>query len=287
MRSDADPRERFAELARRPDAEIGLAEGALWIAAESYPGLEVDAYAAKLDALAQSLRGEVENAPTPAAQVQRLVHALFRDGGFSGNRAYYYDPRNSYLNEVIDRRTGIPITMAIVYMEVGRRIGLPLEGVSFPGHFLVRVPMRRGMLVLDAFEGGLPQSEDELRERLKRVVPRGTTGRVPPEELPLDQFLEPATNRQILGRLLRNLKGIFREKDDPARLLEVLNRMLLVAPDAHAELRDRGLVYQRLECWRPALQDLRDYTEREPEAPDADEIRARVIELSRLCAKLN
>jgi regulator of sirC expression with transglutaminase-like and TPR domain len=274
-------------MMRREDGRIDLARSCLLVAQDAYPALDVDHYMAEIERMAARLRARTPNATAAEEKVIALNQFLFEDLGYSGNAADYYDPRNSYLNEVIDRRTGIPITMAIVYMEVGRRIGLPLEGVSFPGHFLVRVPMRRGMLVLDAFEGGLPQSEDELRERLKRVVPRGTTGRVPPEELPLDQFLEPATNRQILGRLLRNLKGIFREKDDPARLLEVLNRMLLVAPDAHAELRDRGLVYQRLECWRPALQDLRDYTEREPEAPDADEIRARVIELSRLCAKLN
>jgi regulator of sirC expression with transglutaminase-like and TPR domain len=126
-----------------------------------------------------------------------------------------------------------------------------------------------------------------LRERLKRVVPRGATGGVSTDELPLDHFLEPATNRQILGRLLRNLKAIYRNKDEPARLLEVLDRLLLVAPDAHAELRDRGLVYYRLECWRPALQDIRDYVEREPDAADALEMRAKIVELTKLCAKLN
>lgn len=277
----------FEDMMRREDGKIDLARACLLVAQDAYPALDVDHYMAEIERMAAKLRARMTTATAAEEKVIALNHFLFEDLGYSGNANDYYDPRNSYLNEVIDRRTGIPITMAIVYMEVGRRVGLPLEGVSFPGHFLVRVPMRRGMLVLDAFEGGLPQSEDELRERLKRVVPRGATGSVPPEDLPLDQFLEPATNRQILGRLLRNLKGIFREKDQPDRLLEVLNRMLLVAPDAHAELRDRGLVYQRLECWRPALQDLRDYTERDPEASDADEIRARVIELSRLCARLN
>lgn len=277
----------FEDMMRREDGKIDLARACLLVAQDAYPALDVDHYMAEIERMAAKLRARMTTATAAEEKVIALNHFLFEDLGYSGNANDYYDPRNSYLNEVIDRRTGIPITMAIVYMEVGRRVGLPLEAVSFPGHFLVRVPMRRGMLVLDAFEGGLPQSEDELRERLKRVVPRGATGSVPPEDLPLDQFLEPATNRQILGRLLRNLKGIFREKDQPDRLLEVLNRMLLVAPDAHAELRDRGLVYQRLECWRPALQDLRDYTERDPEASDADEIRARVIELSRLCARLN
>jgi regulator of sirC expression with transglutaminase-like and TPR domain len=188
---------------------------------------------------------------------------------------------------VIERKTGIPITMSILYMELGRRIGLPLEGVSFPGHVLVRLKLRGGMLVLDPFSGGAPQSEEELRSRVKRVIPDGVADDLPAAELPLDQFLEPASNRQILSRVLRNLKGIYRESDKPERMLDVLNRMLLVTPDASAELRDRGLVYQRLECYRAALKDLTDYAEREPDAPDLDEVRGKLLELSALCARLN
>jgi regulator of sirC expression with transglutaminase-like and TPR domain len=188
---------------------------------------------------------------------------------------------------VLDRRTGIPLTLSVLYLEVGRRIGLALEGVSFPGHFLVRLPLRGSMLVLDPFSGGEPQSEADLRARLRRVIPEGAAGPVPVEELPLDQFLEPAGKRQILARLLRNLKGIYREADKPERLLAVLNRMLVVAPEAHGDLRERGVVYQRLECYRAALKDLSDYAEREPDAPDIDEVRARLVELGALCARLN
>ena len=143
------------------------------------------------------------------------------------------------------------------------------------------------MLVLDPFTGGEPQSEDELRERLQRVIPRGATGDVPVSELPLDQFLEPATKRQILSRLLRNLKGIYREKDKPERMLDVLNRMLALSPNSSTELRERGFIYQRLECWRYALKDLSDYLEREPDAPDLDEVRASLMDLNARCARLN
>ncbi len=216
-----------------------------------------------------------------------LNQFLFGDLGYWGNTENYYDPRNSYLNDVIDRKTGIPLTLSILYMEVGRRIGLPLQGVSFPGHFLVRLRLRGGMLVLDPFSGGAPQSESDLRQRLQRVIPEGVADSVPVAELPLDQFLEPASNRQILARMLRNLKGIYREADKPERMLDVLNRMLVVSPDAHAELRDRGIVYQRLECYRAALKDLTDYAEREPDAPDQDDVRVRLMELSALCARLN
>ena len=279
--------ERFAEMLSREDGKIELASACLQIAEDAYPGLDVDGYVGEIERFAKRLRARL--APDAAAEdrVIALNEFLFDDLGFGGNVDDYYDPRNSYLNEVLDRRTGIPITLAVLYMEIGRRIGLPFEGVSFPGHFLVRLPLRGGTLVLDPFSGGVPQSESELRERLKRVIPRDAAGGVPVAELPLDQFLEPASNRQILARVLRNLKGVYREKDHPERLLEVLNRMVIVAPESAAELRDRGLVYQRLECWRPALKDLTDYLEREPDAADLDEVRAKMVELSLRCARLN
>jgi len=279
--------DRFAEMLSREDGRIELASACLQIAEDAYPGLDVDGYVGEIERFAKRLRARL--APDAAAEdrVIALNEFLFDDLGFSGNIDNYYDPRNSYLNEVLDRRIGIPITLSVLYMEIGRRIGLPFEGVSFPGHFLVRLPLRGGTLVLDPFSGGVPQSEDELRERLKRVIPRDAAGGVPVAELPLDQFLEPASNRQILARVLRNLKGVYREKDDPERLLEVLNRMIIVAPDSAAELRDRGLVYQRLECWRPALKDLADYLDREPDAADSEEVRAKMVELSMRCARLN
>ena len=279
--------EAFESVINKEDARIDLARACLMIAQDAYPGLEVERYLGEIERMAIRLRGRLPAAGGPEERVATLNQFLFDDLGFWGNTEEYYDPRNSYLNEVINRKTGIPITLAILYMEVGRRVGLPLEGVSFPGHFLVRLRLRGGMLVLDPFTGGAAQSEAELRERLQRVIPEGVADNLPVAELPLDQFLEPASNRQILARVLRNLKGIYREADKPERMLDVLNRMLLVAPDASVELRDRGLVYQRLECWRPALKDLTDYAEREPEAPDLDDVRVKLMELSALCARLN
>jgi regulator of sirC expression with transglutaminase-like and TPR domain len=279
--------EPFSELLGREDDKIELARACLQIAEDAYPGLDVEGYVGEIVRFAKRLRARIPLDAGAEDRVIALNEFLFADLGFSGNADNYYDPRNSYLNEVIDRRKGIPITLAVLYIEIGRRIELPLEGVSFPGHFLVRLPMRGGTLVLDPFSGGAPQSSDELRERLKRVIPRVAGEGVPIAELPLDPFLEPASNRQILARLLRNLKGVYREKDKPERLLEVLNRMVIVAPDAAGERRDRGYVYHRLECWRPALQDLADYLERAPDAADQDEVRARVVELSQRCARLN
>jgi regulator of sirC expression with transglutaminase-like and TPR domain len=277
----------FAELVGREDAKIDLAQACLMIAQDAYPDLVVEHYLGEVERMAARLRARLPRNPGAEERLEALNEYLFADLGYRGNTDEYYDPRNSYLNEVMDRRIGIPITLAVLYMALGRRIGLPLEGVSFPGHFLVRLRLRAGVLVLDPFADGAAQSEADLRERLARVIPPGAAGGVPVAELPLDQFLEAASHRQILARVLRNLKGIYRESDKPHQLLQVLNRMIVVAPDASAELRDRGLVYQRLECHRAALQDLSAYLEREPDAPDLDEVRGRLVDLAALCARLN
>ncbi len=284
--------DRFGELLADEKDRYSLAEACLLIAQDAYPGLDVPKYLGEIERMAARLRGRLPPGADAEEKVIALNQFLFDDLGFSGNVDDYYDPRNSYLHEVIERRRGIPISLSILYMEIGRKIGLPLEGVSFPGHFLVRLALRGNTLILDPFSGGEPLSEHDLRKLLRRVIAGSgraglrSAGDVA-SELPLDQFLEPAGHRQVLARMLRNLKNIYREKDQPQRLLEVINRMLVVTPEAYVELRDRGLVYQKLEAFRAALKDLNDYLEREPEALDADEIRARVVELTLLCARLN
>lgn len=284
--------DRFAALMARPQDDYSLAEACLLLAGDAYPGLDVDHYLGEIERMAARLRGRLPPAADAEAKVIALNQFLFDDLGFAGNTDDYYDPRNSYLNEVLERRLGIPISLAILYMEMGRKIGLPLEGVSFPGHFLVRFRLRAATLILDPFSGGAPLSEADLRTLLKRVI--AGSGRAGlrsasdvAAELPLDQFLEPAGHRQILARLLRNLKGIYQARDEPQRLLAIINRSLVVAPEAHGELRDRGLLYRRLEAFRAALRDLSDYLEREPEALDADDIRVKVVELTSICARLN
>ncbi len=278
--------EGFRSLLAQKDQKIDLARACLMVAQDAYPSLDVERYLAEIDSLGIRLRERLKN-DTVEARVVALNEFLFEELGYWGNTEDYYDPRNSYLNEVIDRRTGIPITLSVLYMEVGRRVGLPLEGVSFPGHFLVRLRLHGGTLVLDPFAGGAPQSEPELRERLRRVIPEGAAPEVNVADLPLDQFLEPASNRQIVSRVLRNLKAIYRETERPERLVQVLDRMLVISPDTPAELRERGYAYQRLECWRPALADLTAYLERDPEAADLDEVRAALAELAVRCARLN
>jgi len=281
------PLARFARLLSGAEERFDLAEACLMIAEDAYPGLDIERYLGDIERMGVRLRARLPESADAEQRVIALNQFLFDDLGYAANAGDYYDPRNSYLNEVLERRTGIPITLAVIYMEVGRRIGLPLEGVSFPGHFLVRLKLRGGTLVLDPFSGGEPKSEDELRELLRRVVAGTGRSRDAANELPLGQFLEPAGRRQIVARVLRNLKGIHRQSQDQQALLEVMNRLIVAAPEAHVELRDRGLLYQQLEAFRAALQDLAAYLEREPEAPDATDIRARVVELTALCARLN
>src|SRR5258708_8450092 len=169
---------------------------------------------------------------------------------FSGNVGDYYDPRNSYLNEVMERRTGIPITLSVLYLEVGKRLGLNLKGVSFPGHFLVKLAVRRGQLVLDPFTGGEAQSEADLRQRLEQVLPSGKA-----KQAQLDRYLEPATPRQIIARVLRNLKNIYMQTGKLEQALAVMHRMLLLMPEPAHDLPHRRLLYQQLQLFPPPLAD--------------------------------
>ena len=271
--------ERFAELVTRE--QFSLAEACLLIAEDQYPGLDIAACVAKLDAMAATVRGRLAADALAEQKVAALNFHLFGELRFCGNADAYYDPRNSYLNEVLERRTGIPITLAIVYLEVGRRLGLQLQGVSFPGHFLVKLRLKQGSLVLDPFAGGEPCSETGLRARLGQALPADRQAK--PE---LDRYLEPATPREIVARVLRNLKGIYLKNAKLERALAVMHRMLLVVPESAEELRDRGLVHAELECFRPALADLQSYLRRRPDAPDASDIHAKVVELRAAAAKL-
>jgi regulator of sirC expression with transglutaminase-like and TPR domain len=271
--------ERFAELVTRE--QFSLAEACLLLAQDEYPAVDVAGGIARLDAIASTVRGRLGADAAPEQKVAALNNHLYAELGFAGNQDAYYDPRNSYLNEVLERRTGIPITLSIVYLEVGRRLGLAVQGVSFPGHFLVRLRLARGTLVLDAFTAGEPCSESELRTRLGRVLPAAEAGRAD-----LERYLEPASPREIVARVLRNLKGIYLKAGKLEQALAVMQRMLLVVPESAEELRDRGLVYAGLECFRPAVADLQNYLRRRPEAADATEMHAKVVELRAAAARL-
>ncbi len=221
--------------------------------------------------------------PPDASTVGRLRmlnHFYFEELGFHPNDNDYYSVDNSYLHRVVERRTGIPITLSLLYIELGRAIGLKLVGVGFPGHFLVRLALSEGALVIDVFARGQTLSAEMLRARLKAVL----RASAPP---PLAPYLRAASERDVLARLLRNLKAIHAEHEDWSALLEIQHRLVALLPDAAEERRDRALVFERLECPRAAAEDLRAYLARRPEPRDACALRARLARLQSAARSLN
>ena len=271
------PRQRFAQLAALPDEAIDLAEAALLIAAEAYPGLDVAAYIGQLDDLAHAARPQLEAAASEHERVPHLNRFLFVEKRFAGNQKTYYDPRNSFLNEVLDRRKGIPITLAVVYMEVARRVGLPVHGVAFPGHFLVKYA-GEPEIIIDAFFGQM-LTEEQCRQRLRAVLgPNAAFDR---------RYLSPATTKEILVRMLGNLKQIYLKAGDDAAALSCVDRMLLVVPDSTRELRDRGMIYRRLECYRAAAADLERFLTLAPDDESAEVVRNTLVAIQRRAARLH
>jgi regulator of sirC expression with transglutaminase-like and TPR domain len=272
-------RERFVELVSGSEEALDLAEAALLIAQEEQPQLDVSAYLHKLEELAAAVRTRLSESSSPSDIVLNLNIHLFREEGFRGNTSAYYDPANSFLNEVLDRKTGIPITLSVVYIEVARRLGLPLVGVGFPGHFLVKYTGPEGDVVLDPFLGGITLDHQQLTHKLQTMY-----GEQNPLLGQIPQLLAPASKKDILVRMLRNLKGVYFQKNDFARALSVIERILLIEPDVPAEIRDRGSVHQRLGHLQAALRDFQRYVTLAPHADDAEAVR---VMLQRMTAQLN
>jgi len=257
----------------RPEPELDLATAALLVAAEEYPQLPLAPYLRRLDLLAERVRDRLGDETAPLVVVQELNRVLFEEEGFRGNVEAYYDVRNSFLNDVLDRRLGIPITLSVVYLEVGWRLGLPLVGVGFPGHFLVRYEGEAVRLLVDPFEGGRLRFEDQAQELLDRVY----GGMVPLQP----EYLQPVTKRDILVRILTNLKGIYLNARDDRRALAAVERILVLRPGAASELRDRGMLLARIGRVGEAIADLERYLISAPEAPDARRVRELIRELGR------
>ena len=280
MSEDVLQRFRDAVAPERP--RILLAEAALLCAKDAYPDLDIRATLDDIERLGNTL---AQRLPTDFSTTHRLIalnNYLFRELGFAGNHDQFYDPRNSFLNEVLARKTGIPITLSILYLEVGAQLGLKLKGVSFPGHFLVKVRVTGGELVLDPFAGGRSLSEEDLRERLVQFA-----GEEAAKTLPLEDFLEPASPRQILARLLRNLKGIYLEGGELERALGVMNRLVILLPEAAEERRDRGRLFVKLECPRAAADDLAFYACAQAGAEDAAQVATELAAAIVSAARLN
>jgi len=225
-------RQLFAEVMNRPENRLDLGRAALLIASEEYPGLDILRYVAKLEAMAAAVRREIEGTDDPVVKIDHLNRYLFLERGFRGNSQEYYDPRNSFLNDVLDRRLGIPITVSIVYMEVGRRVGMPLRGVGMPGHFIVKYASPDGDIYIDPFNKGRVLSREACEELIEQVYG---------EPVPFQEtFLATVTKKQILARMLMNLKAIYIHTKDYLKALSVVERLLIIEPDAEQEVKDRA-----------------------------------------------
>jgi regulator of sirC expression with transglutaminase-like and TPR domain len=272
---------RFRELIDLPDEEIDLAEAALLIAKHADQGLDVERYLARIDQLAKQLSARLPQRSSDTERILSLNRFLFEDQRFGPNREDYYDLRNSFLNQVLERRLGIPISLSILYMEVGRRIGLQLQGVSFPGHFLVKCKLSEGTVILDPYCGGISLSLHDLQHRLREARGGEVSSAI------VAGMLVSADKKEILARMLCNLKAIYLEKRDHVHALSVMEWIIALAPADASQVRDRGLTYLQLECFRAALEDLQRYLVLAPGADDVDEIRHRVVELRHTTARLN
>ena len=255
---------QFISVAALPDDEIELGSTALLIARAEYPQLDGSHQLGLIDSLAKAVSRRLGNEDDPLFCINTLSQCLFDEFGFRGNPEEYYDPRNSFLNEVLRRRLGIPITLSVVYIEVAKRLGVPLVGVGMPGHFLIR---HRDVeeLFIDPFYGGILLSVKECSQRLQEVT-RSSVSWDP-------QYLSPVSNREFIARILRNLKGIYLRSEDPSRALRTMNWLVALQPLVLQERRDRGLAHYQIGNYEKALEDLEAYLDSAPHSPDTEVVK--------------
>jgi regulator of sirC expression with transglutaminase-like and TPR domain len=270
--------EGFPEFARRPDDALDLVEGALLIAREAYPDLDLPRYRTKLDKLSDEARRGLPPRAGASSVVESLNEFLFGRAGFRGNNEDYYDPRNSYINEVLDRRLGIPITLSILYCAVARRVGVPASGVGFPGRYLVKCRAGRKEMIVDCFDGRLLERKD-----CQKLLDSMYGGKLKLN----DEMLRDSGPRETLARVLNNLKGVYFGRRDfhrAGRFVELSEGLLPGLPE-HS--RDRGMVLLGQEQFGKALERLEEYLRLAPKAPDASTVRRHVRMTRTLLCHLN
>lgn len=275
----ARSRQTFQQLVTLPDSGIPLAEAALLIACEEYPQLDLEPYLRWLDGVAQKINGRLDSGSTARDRAGRINETLFEDLGFKGNSDNYYDPRNSFLNDVIDRRLGIPITLSTVYLEIARRINLPLSGVGMPGHFIVKYAGADDEFFLDPYNGGEVLTRSDCFARLREAF--GDSREFS------DQLLARSTHKQILFRMLNNLKAIYLKASTFERAVNVVDMLLMVQPDETDQYRDRGLLRVQLRQFELATRDFETYLKAAPDAEDKDAIESQLNDLSKIRAMMN
>ena len=268
----------FEGLAGKKDEEIRLAEAALHIAAEEYPEVKILSYLNLLQAWSAALSRD-STRKSPSQQIQAINELMFKRMRFTGNVENYYDPKNSFLNDVMDRRTGIPITLSVIYLELAWSLGLDAVGIGFPGHFLVRVNTENHALYVDPFHKGNIMTVEGCKEFWEDL----TEGESEFDE----SFLWPVDKRQILSRMLRNLKGIYLEQKGYKKLVCILDMIISLNPDSSEEIRDRGIIYYQTEAFRFALKDFETFLSMSPDAEDAEVIRQYIEVLRDYSSRLN
>lgn len=279
MPHDQPSDDPFARAVNVADEAIDLARVALLIARDEYPDLDIQAYLTRLDTMAGQLAPRLQGI-TRAEDAIRILNAyLFDELGFRGNREDYYSPRNSFLNDVLDRRLGIPITLSLIYIEMGRRLGLPVRGVALPGHFIVRYDGAAPAPFIDPFNRGARLTALDCHQRLMEIYGAPVAFR--------DEWLQPVGNRHILTRMLYNLKGIYVRRGDARRAIPVVRKLLLLNPDAHEELRDLGSLHGMQGNYGEALIYLQQYLVHRPDASDAEAVQSHMQRLIAQIARWN
>jgi regulator of sirC expression with transglutaminase-like and TPR domain len=262
------------------DERIDLVRAALTIAQTEYPDLNPDVYCKRVEELAQRVKRLVPELGDPSGSIAALNRVLFEEEGFRGNREDYYDPRNSFLNNVLDRKLGIPITLAVVYMEVARRVGFPLVGVGMPGHFLLKhYDVEGGEILIDPFNRGRIITPSDCQRRLDEIY----DGQMPLQP----EFLMAVSRRQVLVRMLNNLKSIYLSVRNFRKALPIVDLILAIYPRSPEDVKQRALLRWSMGQTRGALADLEDYLKMSPDASDAEEIRQTAAAIRRMMATMN
>ena len=271
------PLQYFSSLVES-DAQFPLLEAAVSLAQDEYPDLDVEQVLGDVDQLLARIKRRLPGDAPDLQRLRALNQFFFRDLGFGGNVNDYYDPDNSYLNTVLRTRRGIPITLAVLWLELAVGLSLNARGVAFPGHFMVKVNLPKGQVVIDPFNGQ-SLSREELTERLEPFRQRSAAS--DEFEVPMGLYLQSATPRDIIARMLRNLQDIHKTQEDWPRLIAVQDRLIVLQPDAWSEYRDRGLAWAAQGDVTYAVADLEIYLAHADDALDIDAIAERVVQLRR------
>ncbi|MFH1573487.1 MAG: transglutaminase-like domain-containing protein [Acidobacteriota bacterium] len=272
-------RQVFQEMATLEESVFPLDRAALAIGLEEYPGLDMHAYLRQLNTLAARTTALLGQERSPSHIIDCLNEALFVQEGLRGNTEDYYDPGNSYLNEVLDRKVGIPISLSVIFMEVARRIGFPVQGVGLPGHFIVKHVAGDEEILIDPFNQGRRLASRDCEELLNRVY--GGTTRLQPAHL---QGME---KKAIISRMLFNLKGIYYQREDHSKALAVVERILMLNPGTPSEVRDRGMLYMQTSLFSKALADLEFYLAQAHAPQDSAHIKGHIDTLRKIVSSTN